>query len=93
LAVSAVSSFVIAYYFKRVQFVRRLCPRRFKALIRWEQQDHLTKMLRGFYQYFGLHHCARKLNWVRQQVQRQWVASVCYEGSTPVSGLGISDNS
>jgi len=40
---------------------------------RWEQQQHLTKMLRGFYQYFALHHCERKLSWIRQQVQRQWI--------------------
>jgi RNA-directed DNA polymerase len=37
-----------------------------------EQQRHLTVMLRGFYQYFGLHHCTRKLSWVRYAVQRQW---------------------
>src|ERR1700752_511739 len=43
---------------------------------RWEQQERLTKMLRGFYQYFGLHHCERKLNWVRQQVQRQWISAL-----------------
>lgn len=41
---------------------------------RWEQQEHLTKMLRGFYQYFGRHHCERKLKWVRQPVQRQWIS-------------------
>ena len=37
-----------------------------------EQQHQLSAMLRGFYQYFGLHHCTRKLSWVRYQVQRQW---------------------
>jgi hypothetical protein len=37
-----------------------------------EQQHHLTTMLRGFYRYFGLHHCARKLSWLRFEVQRQW---------------------
>jgi len=47
---------------------------------RWEQQEHLTKMLRGFYQYFGLHHCERKLNWVRQQVQRQWISALNRRG-------------
>lgn len=47
---------------------------------RWEQQEHLTKMLRGFYQYFGLHHCERKLNWVRQQVQRQWINALNRRG-------------
>src|SRR6516164_2458395 len=43
---------------------------------KWEQQEHLTKMLRGFYQYFGLHHCERKLNGVRLQVQRQWMSAL-----------------
>ena len=47
---------------------------------KWEQQEHLTKMLRGFYQYFGLHHCERKLNWVRQQVQRQWICALNRRG-------------
>jgi group II intron reverse transcriptase/maturase len=37
-----------------------------------EQQHHLSVMLRGFYQYFGLHHCTRKLSWLRHIVQRQW---------------------
>jgi RNA-directed DNA polymerase len=37
-----------------------------------EQQHHLSLMLRGFYQYFGLHHCTRKLSWIRYTVQRQW---------------------
>jgi hypothetical protein len=40
----------------------------------------VTKMLRGFYQYFGLHHCERKLNWVRQQVQRQWISALNRRG-------------
>ncbi len=30
-------------------------------------------MLRGFYQYFGLHHCQRKLDLIRHEVQLQWV--------------------
>jgi len=29
---------------------------------RRDQQKHLQLMLRGFYQYFGLHHCERKLS-------------------------------
>jgi RNA-directed DNA polymerase len=37
-----------------------------------EQQHHLSAMLRGFFQYFGLHHCTRKLSLVRYRVQRQW---------------------
>jgi len=36
------------------------------------QQYHLSVMLRGFYRYFGLHHCTRKLSWLRYEVQRQW---------------------
>ncbi len=47
---------------------------------RWEQQQHLTKMLRGFYQYFALHHCERKLSWVRHQVQRQWIRALNRRG-------------
>jgi len=40
---------------------------------RRDQQKHLQLMLRGFYQYFGLHHCERKLEWVRGEVQLQWI--------------------
>ena len=29
-------------------------------------------MLRGFYQYFALHHCDRKLSWIRFEIQRHW---------------------
>ena len=47
---------------------------------RWEQQEHLTKMLRGFYQYFGLHHCQRKLMWIRHHVQRQWIRALNSRG-------------
>jgi RNA-directed DNA polymerase len=47
---------------------------------RWEQQQHLTKMLRGFYQYFALHHCERKLSSVRHQVQRQWISALNRRG-------------
>ncbi len=39
---------------------------------RRDQQAHLRAMLTGFYQYFGLHHCRRKLWWVYFEVQRQW---------------------
>jgi len=45
-------------------------------LNRRAQQAHLAAMLRGFYQYFALHHCARKLDWVRQEVHRQWAKRV-----------------
>jgi len=47
---------------------------------RWEQREHLTRMLLGFYQYFSLHHCGRKLNWVRQEVQRQWISALNRRG-------------
>jgi len=47
---------------------------------RWEQQQHLKRMLMGFYQYFGLYHCERKLNWVRKQVQRQWISALNRRG-------------
>jgi RNA-directed DNA polymerase len=39
---------------------------------RREQQHHLKMMLRGFYQYFALHHCERKLSWIRHEILRQW---------------------
>lgn len=39
---------------------------------RRDQQRQLTSMLRGFYQYFGLHHCKPKLDLVRREVERQW---------------------
>ena len=41
-----------------------------------EQQAHLAAMFRGFYQYFALHHCGRKLKWIRQEVQRQWIRTL-----------------
>lgn len=39
---------------------------------RRDQQQHLRTMLQGFYQYFGLHHCQKKLAWIRHEVQLQW---------------------
>jgi group II intron reverse transcriptase/maturase len=39
---------------------------------RRDQQKHLTIMLKGFYQYFALYHCTRKLDWVLGEVRRQW---------------------
>ena len=39
---------------------------------RREQQSHLRAMLQGFYQYFGLHHCNKKLSWIHREVQQQW---------------------
>jgi RNA-directed DNA polymerase len=43
---------------------------------RRDQQRHLTRMLGGFYQYFALHHCKPKLDWVRCEVQRQWMRAL-----------------
>ena len=39
---------------------------------RRDQQRHLREMIRGFYQYFRLHHCQEKLDWIRREVQLQW---------------------
>lgn len=39
---------------------------------RRDQQSHLRSMLRGFYQYFSLHHCLKKLSWIHHEVQMQW---------------------
>ena len=38
----------------------------------WTQQRNLARMLRGFYQYFALPHCRRKLGWILSEVRRQW---------------------
>ena len=46
-------------------YLHRLWKRR-------DQQRHLWEMLRGFYQYFRLHHCQEKLDWIRREVQLQW---------------------
>lgn len=47
---------------------------------RREQQSHLRAMLRGFYQYFGLHHCAKKLSWIQREVQQQWRRTLRQQG-------------
>jgi len=50
-----------------------------KAHMHWsprDQQKHLSLMLRGFYQYFGLYHCTPKLRHVQLEVQRQWARSL-----------------
>jgi len=36
------------------------------------QQAHLTRMLNGHYQFFGLYFCTRTLSGVRYRVQRLW---------------------
>jgi len=43
---------------------------------RRDQQRQLTRMLGGFYQYFALYHCKPKLDWVRCEVQRQWMRAL-----------------
>lgn len=43
---------------------------------RRDQQAHLTRMLNGFYNYFGLHHCKPKLDWIRCEVQKAWIRSL-----------------
>ena len=40
---------------------------------RRDQQRQLTTMLRGFFQYFGLHHCKPRLDAIRHEVQLQWI--------------------
>ena len=40
------------------------------------QQAYLATMLRGFYQYFALHHCEHRLDWIRHEVQLQWVRTL-----------------
>jgi RNA-directed DNA polymerase len=37
-----------------------------------EQQQALSRRLRGFYQYFALWHCVRKLTYVHREVLRAW---------------------
>jgi group II intron reverse transcriptase/maturase len=43
---------------------------------RRDQQRQLTARLRGFYQYFALHHCKPKLDFVMREVQRQWIRTL-----------------
>jgi group II intron reverse transcriptase/maturase len=43
---------------------------------RRDQQRQLTMMLRGFYQYFGLHHCKPRLDGIRLEVLRQWIRTL-----------------
>ncbi len=40
---------------------------------RRDQQKQLSQMLRGFYQYFSLHHCDPKLQWILSEVKLQWI--------------------
>ncbi len=41
-----------------------------------EQSRHLSAMLRGFYQYFGLYNCTKKLGLIRYYVTRLWRKSL-----------------
>lgn len=41
-----------------------------------KQRDHLSRMLNGFYQYFGLYYCTKKLSLVRLYVTRQWAKAL-----------------
>ena len=43
---------------------------------RRDQQRQLSQMLTGFYQYFSLHHCKPKLEYIRSQVRLQWIRSL-----------------
>lgn len=43
---------------------------------RRDQQKHLNRMLSGFYQYFSLYHCKPKLDYIRGEVQMQWIRSL-----------------
>jgi RNA-directed DNA polymerase len=43
---------------------------------RRDQQRQLTRRLGGFYQYVALHHCKPKRDWVRCEVQRQWMRAL-----------------
>ncbi|WP_179223970.1 group II intron reverse transcriptase/maturase [Paenibacillus tyrfis] len=43
---------------------------------RRDQQKQLTRMLRGFYQYFSLYHCDYKLHSLKRQIERQWIRSL-----------------
>ena len=43
---------------------------------RRDQQAQLTRMLNGFYQYFGLNHCYPKLKWILREVEKQWARSL-----------------
>lgn len=43
---------------------------------RRDQQQQLRRMLQGFYQYFGLHHCKPKLDLIRAELQLQWIRTL-----------------
>jgi RNA-directed DNA polymerase len=45
-----------------------------------DQQRHLAMMLQGFYQYFSLAHSRAKLDWVRHEVELQWIRTLRRQG-------------
>ena len=50
-----------------------------KGHIHWRRRDQQRQLgirLQGFYRYFALHHCKRKLDWVRVEVQMQWIRTL-----------------
>ena len=55
----------------------------FRCRFHWkvrDQQKHLSVMLRGFYRYFSLVHCDKKLNWIRREVHLIWRRSLRRRG-------------
>src|ERR1700737_5093320 len=67
-------------------------PSTYVGAKRRQQQQHLKVMLRGFYQYFALHHCDRKLSWIRHEVQRHWVHALQRRGQRQrISWVYLSD--
>jgi RNA-directed DNA polymerase len=59
---------------KRERFLREVATwlRANQHVRVWVQQAHLTRVLRGFYQYFGLRLCGPTLNSVRWRVRKLW---------------------
>ncbi|HLJ59748.1 MAG TPA: group II intron reverse transcriptase/maturase [bacterium] len=45
-----------------------------------DQQKHLAMMLQGLYRYFSLAHSQAKLNWVRHEVELQWIRTLRRQG-------------
>jgi hypothetical protein len=63
-----------------------------KRCMHWkrrDQQRHLSTMLRGFYQYFALYHCERKLLWVFREVQRHGF-NACAVGANVIGCSGAT---
>ena len=60
---------------------------------RRQQQQRLTVMLRGFYEYLALHHCDRKLSRIHDEVQRHWVHASAPPRSSTADQLGVFERS